>query len=1203
MSEILDIGLAHRPSTPSALQPRAPLDAAERGRALDTTQSFIVEAPAGSGKTGLLIQRFLALLADPALTAPEQVVAITFTRAATAEIRSRVLDQLRASANDDLHTDDFARRTRDLAQQVLERDRQLGWQLLQQPRRLRVLTIDGLCAEIVRSLPMLAGGTASLQPTEDPEALYREAAQRALLRLGQQGSPEQKALSDAIRDLLLHREGDLGDAESLLADMLQHREQWSELVPFSAETLNEGALEQVTLPLLNRSLHSVIGQALSELMEAFPPGSLDQLAGLAFELAHAPPYQAAKPHPLHVCRDLVGTPAPVADLIETWQAMLRLITTRSGKWRSRFYKNHIGVEASDIQQTALQQVVAELESNTALLSQIRSCLELPPPTYPAAEWAFAKSLFRVLHATVAELGAVFQEHGLCDFAEFSIVARRALSDALRNGRPLEVVEGIRHLLVDELQDTSSRQYDLLERLTSGWDGNTRTLFLVGDPKQSIYIFRQARVERFIQAMRSRRLGAIQLQPLHLSANFRSQPHLVHAANAAFQEIFSPSAEVSGLEYANASAMRAPSAPPRSEPGFSWNLSLRSPAETDDREIFEGAHRADATTTRAVIEAWLSRPLPAGRDKPWRVAVLVQNRQALAHLTRELRRSPGLPFKAIEIEELGERQEILDMLALTRALLHPGDRIAWLAALRAPWCGLMLADLHQLTGADDPGLRSRSVPWLLEHRMHTLSTDGQLRATRASTILRRALTLLDELRLPDLVGRAWRSLGGDLYLDEVSRENVGTFFRLLRALDHEAGRVDYDQLLRRVDRLRAAPSAAPAQIDFMTIHGAKGLEWDFVVLPELDRPAPSSRAELLLWEELASGDGILLAPVQRKGELATALQGWLLRLQAMRLQAERRRLFYVAATRAREHLHLFGTVIAGLAAAAPNRRSLLEAAWPAAQTHLPPAPSSSGQTPALSLAAAAEDPTSPSIEDLRTVLRRLPSTAHPLPPHAGGARPSNVHGNAPPAVPSSPPAPLARAVGNVLHALLEHAAAQAALGRSFAALAETVAASEPRTSALLRAEGVGPRDLATAAQRIRQALGNTLSSPLGQWILAPRPRASNELALTSWDGERRGSRIDRVFHAGPQPLEPGTSHLWIVDYKASSPGSIGLETFLAGEQTRYRDQLEGYADLLRPAAPGKRERINLGLWFPVLGRLVWWVAPEPGTLPVAAWHVA
>jgi ATP-dependent exoDNAse (exonuclease V) beta subunit len=145
-------------------------DAEARAAALDTRISCIVEAPAGSGKTGLLVQRFLKLLSDEALEQPEEVLAMTFTRKATAEMQERVLDELRAAAEGvalDASGKDFERETRALALAALERSQQRGWELLAQPQRLNIRSILSVCVDLANTLPLLSGSAVSVGSAAD----------------------------------------------------------------------------------------------------------------------------------------------------------------------------------------------------------------------------------------------------------------------------------------------------------------------------------------------------------------------------------------------------------------------------------------------------------------------------------------------------------------------------------------------------------------------------------------------------------------------------------------------------------------------------------------------------------------------------------------------------------------------------------------------------------------------------------------------------------------------------------------------------------------------------------------------------------------------------------------------------------------------------------------------------------------------------
>ena len=230
-----------------------PADLEARQRALDPATSFIVQAPAGSGKTELLIQRYLRLLS--VVDAPEEVVAITFTRKAAAEMRARVVKALQRCAMPSIETtsaqaslfgaaaatavkplEPHEELTHHLAQAALERDRQADWGLLENPARMRIGTIDALSAAITRRMPWTARFGAFPQIEERAEPMYREAARKTLLH--QALSPDAPASV-----LLLHLDNDAARAENLIAQMLARRDQWLRLIGRGDIDLARGAAE------------------------------------------------------------------------------------------------------------------------------------------------------------------------------------------------------------------------------------------------------------------------------------------------------------------------------------------------------------------------------------------------------------------------------------------------------------------------------------------------------------------------------------------------------------------------------------------------------------------------------------------------------------------------------------------------------------------------------------------------------------------------------------------------------------------------------------------------------------------------------------------------------------------------------------------------------------------------------------------------
>jgi len=216
----------------------AVVDAPQREAALDPRRSFIVQAPAGSGKTGLLIQRLLRLLA--VVERPEEVLAITFTRKAAAEMRRRVLEALERAADPAPPEEDNERKTWELARAALERDRAREWQLARNAARLRILTIDALCTSLARQMPVLSRLGAAPAIVEDSADLFREAAERTLALV-----ERDEVVSPLARLVLRHLDGDWSAVRGLVEGMLRRRDQWMRRIEgFTADAEVRHALEE-----------------------------------------------------------------------------------------------------------------------------------------------------------------------------------------------------------------------------------------------------------------------------------------------------------------------------------------------------------------------------------------------------------------------------------------------------------------------------------------------------------------------------------------------------------------------------------------------------------------------------------------------------------------------------------------------------------------------------------------------------------------------------------------------------------------------------------------------------------------------------------------------------------------------------------------------------------------------------------------------
>ncbi len=1108
-------------------------DTPARLTALDPARSFIVQAPAGSGKTGLLTQRFLRLLA--VVEAPEQIVAITFTRKAAAEMRRRILQALSATHVPE-NTGAHERLTCQLAAAARARAEERGWQLQAHPARLRIQTIDALCHSLAAQLPLLARAGADLQVAPEPRELYRQAARRTL-SLVTEGSA-------AVRTLLLHRDNQFLQTEALLTGMLARRDQWLPLI-----LGRDSASLRVQL---ERDLATEILGHVQQVSARWPRKNLQVVCRL----------RTAAAQRLQAGEDLFAdhVPDPIIDDLPLWTQLSGLLLTQKGSWRRSLNVRNGFPPACKAEKAELLDLIEELGRIPGLERQLAVLGELPAPRFSDEQWQVAEALLELLQNAAAQLELVFREVGQVDFPAVAQAARHSLgTDEAPSELALALDYRIRHLLVDEFQDTSYLQIELVRGLTGGWTpADGRTLFCVGDPMQSIYRFRQAEVGLFLLA-RERGIGELRPDPLTLTRNFRSTAGLVSWFNGIF-----------------ACALPAEDDLARGAVRFVPSAAARGGAAHDAQVHVHPAFAPDAAAEGAAVADEVAEVL---RDSPAdSIGILVKQRAHAVGIAAALR-GRAIRFQAVELESLVDQPVVQDLMALTRALLHRGDRTAWLALLRSPVCGLTLGDLDALVGAGatEPDL---TIWQLLTEpaRVTLLGDDGRQRAARLAAVFEHAWSLQDRLALRTWVERTWITLGGPAaVLHRQALDDAAAFFERLDALG-ETGNVaagtafeeQFAQLFARPD-----PSA-PANVQIMTIHKAKGLEFDTVILPGLGRGQSRSDAPLLRWLEVPRPEGepgLLLAPIERKGGQGDPLARYVGMREQERADFERARLLYVAVTRARRALHLFGHVnVRGAGGnesmSDPQGRSLLAMLWPAVQADFERAFDARAQAAALQ---------PPVMQLRRTRLRRL-SLDWMLPPAE-----APVASRSPAADAGTGERPefdwaseASRHVGTVVHAELEQWSGLQALPTRAA-----VVAAQPRLQRMLHAMGIPQERLAPAVERVQLALTGLLDDERGRWIFdSTHSEVSSELALSGSEGQDIVNIIiDRTF-------VDRDGVRWIVDFKTSTHEGSDLESFLDNEVRRYRSQMQRYARLLRSAGP---QPLRIGLYFPLLRQWREWSA--------------
>ena len=1096
------------------------VDAAAREAALDPTRSFIVQAPAGSGKTGLLIQRVLRLLAT--VERPEEILAITFTRKAAAEMRRRVLQALQQAGETEPLAEN-ERVTWQLARAALARDQQQGWELQQNVTRLRIQTIDSLCASLGRQMPVISGLGAPPAIVEKPRELYREAAERTLAHID-----ANDAHGEALRCMLRHLDGNWGAARGLIEAMLGRREQWLRRVgsfraDSGARTALEEAFRQERLRILKRlaGLMPAEEEALVARMARYAAGHLTAVASDS---------------PIAALLDMTSYPEVEEAATSRWQGLATLLLKKEGEWRLGVDKNSgfppgKGEQAEFKQQ--MKELLGRLSERDGLCEALHAVRCMPPAAFSDAQWEALGAIVAVLPYAAAQLQLLFGERGEIDFPGLAQAAIRALGEP---DAPTDLLLAMDvrlcHLLVDEFQDTSRGQWELLERLTAGWsEGDGRTAFLVGDPMQSIYRFREADVALFLRAWREG-LPEVPLAPLRLQTNFRSAGGIVAWVNRWFAEILGDAedAESGRVPYAASNAHHVATAG-----AVQWHAFVGD----DERE-------ARSREALAVVDAIRAA---RGGDPDGSIAVLVRNRSHLDRIVPALR-DAGIGFRAVDIEPLAARPVVQDLLAITRALSHLADRVAWMSLLRAPWCGFTLAELHQFSAGREIWEQLQD-----EELLARLDADSSLRARH----LRESLRPLVEGRLRgslrECVERAWLGLGGPAVArSESELDDAEAFFDQLDALEEAGELPDATRLEDHLAELHAAPESTDALVQLMTIHKSKGLEFGTVIVPGLDRKPRAADRPLFAWKAHADGS-LMMAPVRATGESEEPAFDYLRALEDTACEHEVERLLYVAVTRAEHRLHLLGFARLDKEGKVkrPSSRCLLGKAWCAAKDAF-------GAAAPLPAAVARDDvaeaPQQVAQMSAAVLEVRVPDLAHiAAPPLAEEAV----------AIEFSWVGETAREVGKVTHRWLQRIGTEGVSHWSEA----RVTALRPAILRELARRGVPPGERDGAATRVVRALGGAVTDPRGRWVLASRPDARCEYRIrVAGPGGVRLAIIDRMFTD-----EEGQR--WIVDYKTSAHEGGSLEAFLDSELERYGAQLTRYRNAFPAVA------VSLGLYFPLV----------------------
>lgn len=1077
-------------------------DQLERRKALDITQSFIVQAPAGSGKTELLTRRILALLAHS--QKPENILAITFTRKAAAEMRQRIFNTLAKTHSDP--------ELEQLCQQVLAQDQRMKWNLLQNPQRLQITTIDAFCLSIVQRTPLLSRCGTNIRISSSPEQLYLAAINQLFDEYFKTETPA----AHPLYLLLNYLDNQLERTKELLLSMLIKRDAW---LPLIMELNRQDNLRNI----LEENLCQINIDTFKELKKVLTSSTfLSELLALIQFASHN------TDHPINTWKVNVDLPATTIDSKQTWQALTSWLLTDQDTLRKTVDKR-LGFPSKDasnqaddknlftFQKQRMLALLEQLSRHEDIIELLKLVKHLPPISYTESEWQMVSALLSVLPLLAAHLQVVFYEANEMDFCEVAMRATQALSsDAEGDHLPYSLYQQVQHILIDEFQDTSISQMQLLKQLTNEWQLNDgHTLFLVGDPMQSIYRFRQAEVGLFLQAQKESFLP-MPLIPLKLSSNFRSANTIIEWINHSFQKIF-PS-------FADPTSGAVP------------YIQAQSTKTIPDASVATHTHFASEEGQAENIIELIKSIQERNPDET--IAILFRQRTHIQTLIEQLQEQ-RIHYQGIELATLGEKTHILDILSLMKAILLPSDRLAWLSILRAPWCGLSLSSLLLLS-AD-----SKSILWENIKKTTLPEQEEQIRLKHLQAIIELSWQQLHRKPFSTLLRDAWLSLGAKLFLSEQAASECEDVFKLLSELTYHNDELSISFIEGKVKSLFAKNNSqdSHSNLQIMTIHKAKGLEFDHVIIPSLERSKVSHDSSLLIWTERVREHGcdLLLAPIKSPGNQENGIYDYLLSLEHERDLQEARRLFYVACTRAKKKLYLFSCQ-----QKTPRRDSFLHFLT---------------QASPLEKVLVEEPVAKDDLQHMQIAFKKIPlqdlakTTLH-LSPVANLEQPIDITWQSPDN----------KTLGTIIHQLFQHAVITNDLK----------SISQNKVINLLKQYYLPASLIPEYTHMIMNMLENIKRDSDAEWILNPYAISYAEFPLNvKIDDTIKSIRIDRVF------IDNNT--VWCIDYKTTQIGlTQSLEHFRQQKIVLHSQQLKAYSEALKAHF---NLPVRCALYFPLIPHLI------------------
>ena len=873
-------------------RPIPPLTRDAQARASDPGVSAWVSAHAGSGKTHVLTQRVVRLLLEGA--PPSRILCLTYTKAAAANMATRIHAMLAKWALlDDAALDEAVAtvagprldaRTRDFARKLFAR-------AVETPGGLKIQTIHAFCERLLHRFPFEANAPAGFRVLDEIERA--ELLSRARHEILTRAMREDGVLLRAARRVA--RETNGTDFDGLIDELLKNR-----------ALLNDAASEAGARALRRRLCledHETPASIEAEMLEGGLP--IASWPEIAEKLRQGGDNDVKLAKQLEKAIALAPDTAALDDY---------LLVFLNQKLEPRGVGGKAKIITKNLHETnpgLLEAMEAERDRLAALLDKRNAGRALER----------SLALTRLGREIVAAYEALKTSRGFLDFDDLIAHARDLLSRSNPSWILYKLDHQIGHILLDEAQDTSGEQWEILAALAEEFaqeqkPSRRRTLFAVGDEKQSIYSFQGAAPEKFESMRRifEKRFNAagLRFERVPLTLSFRSSPAILAAVDAIFASAdnrrglaFDP-AEPAPKHFAWKSGapglveISEPIGPKDKATPSDWRLPLDYVSEDDPAALCARKVAQKAKDLLSEAEGgWVEGEAGPRPIEPGDILILVRKRDAFFESVIRALKEAHIPVAGADRLDLASHIAVMDLCALGRAALLPQDDLTLATLLKSPLVGLDDDDLIALAprrdGALIDALRLSPEPAHLEAARQI---DGWIQAAAH-------LSPFDFYARALGAGGARKRLVSRLGLE--ANDAVDEYLRLALAFEREeaSGLVGFLAQIATLDiSIKRDMEAAGGAVRVMTVHAAKGLEAKIVFLPDCCG-APSGRFDpkvFVLDDEMAETPSLLWSPRAKEDPPAAARAREKQRAAA---QEEHRRLLYVALTRAEERLYIAG----------------------------------------------------------------------------------------------------------------------------------------------------------------------------------------------------------------------------------------------------------------------------------------------------------